>query len=80
LREPPFYALPVHSGLGGTSGGPRTDPDGRVLDAGGTAVPGLYAVGNVAASPFGSAYPGTGATLGVALVSGVQAGRAAAGD
>ena len=28
----------------------------------GTAVPGLYAAGNVAASPFGPAYPGTGAT------------------
>lgn len=80
LREPPFYALPVHLGLGGTSGGPRTDPDGRVLCDDGTAVPGLYAAGNVASSPFGSAYPGTGTTIGLALVSGVQAGRAAARD
>ncbi|MGW0759269.1 FAD-dependent oxidoreductase [Streptomyces sp. NPDC002814] len=80
LREPPFYAVPVHLGLGGTSGGPRTDPDGRVLCEDGTAVPGLYAAGNVASSPFGSAYPGTGTTIGLALVSGVQAGRAAARD
>jgi succinate dehydrogenase/fumarate reductase flavoprotein subunit len=80
LREPPFYAVPVHLGVGGTSGGPRTDPDGRVLGGDETPVPGLYAAGNVAAGPFGAVYPGTGATLGAALVSGVQAGRAAAGD
>lgn len=80
LREPPFHAVPVHIGLGGTSGGPRTDPDGRVLSDGGTAVPWLYAAGNVAASPFGGAYPGTGATIGQALVFGARAGRAAAVD
>ncbi|WP_055616624.1 FAD-dependent oxidoreductase [Streptomyces phaeochromogenes] len=80
LYAPPFYAVPVRPGLGGTSGGPRTDPDGRVLRDDGAAVPGLYAAGNVAAGPFGSAYPGTGATIGQALVFGAQAGRAAAGD
>jgi len=80
LREPPFYAVPVHLGVGGTSGGPRTDGDGRVLRADGTAVPGLYAAGNAAAGPLGSAYPGTGATLGAALVTGARAGRAAAED
>jgi 3-oxosteroid 1-dehydrogenase len=80
LWEPPFYAVPVHLGVGGTSGGPRTDPDGRVLRDDGSAVPGLYAAGNVAASPFRGAYPGTGATIGQALVFGAQAGRAAAGD
>ena len=79
-QEPPFYAVQVHLGLGGTSGGPHTDPDGRVLREDGTAVPGLYAAGNAAAGPFGSAYPGTGATIGPALVFGAQAGRAAAGD
>ncbi|WP_328843718.1 FAD-dependent oxidoreductase [Streptomyces sp. NBC_00258] len=80
LYAPPFYAVPVRPGLGGTGGGPRTDPDGRVLSDDGTAVSGLYAAGNVAAGPFGSAYPGTGATIGQALVFGAQAGRAAAGD
>lgn len=79
-QEPPFYAVPVHLGVGGTSGGPHTDPDGRVLDDNGTAIQGLYAAGNVAAGPFGSTYPGTGATIGPALVFGAQAGRAAAGD
>jgi succinate dehydrogenase/fumarate reductase flavoprotein subunit len=80
LREPPFHAVPVHLGVGGTSGGPRTDPDGRVLSDDGTAVAGLYAAGNVAASPFGGAYPGTGTTIGQALVFGARAGRAAAED
>ncbi|GAA2593684.1 FAD-dependent oxidoreductase [Streptomyces axinellae] len=80
LREPPFYALRVYPGVGGTSGGPRTDADGRVLRADGNAVPGLYGAGNAVASPFGSAYPGTGGTIGPALVLGAQAGRAAAGD
>ncbi|QIZ35960.1 FAD-dependent oxidoreductase [Saccharopolyspora sp. ASAGF58] len=80
LTEPPFSALPVHAGLGGTKGGPRTDPHGRVLHVEGGVIRGLYAAGNVAASPFGFAYPGTGGTLGQALVFGALAGEAAAGD
>ncbi|MFD9061156.1 FAD-dependent oxidoreductase [Kitasatospora purpeofusca] len=80
LEEPPFYALRVHSGLGGTSGGPQTDADGRILHASGSPIAGLYGAGNAVASPFGPSYPGTGATIGLALVFGAQAGRAAAGD
>ncbi|WP_327591636.1 FAD-dependent oxidoreductase [Streptomyces chartreusis] len=80
LNEPPFYALHVHLGLGGTNGGPHTDADGRILRDDGSAIPGLYGAGNAVASPFGTAYPGTGATLGPALVLGAQAGKAAAGD
>ena len=44
------------------------------------AVPGLYAAGNAAASPFGTATAAGGATLGPALVFGFRAGEAAAGD
>ncbi|WP_331769087.1 FAD-dependent oxidoreductase (plasmid) [Embleya sp. NBC_00888] len=80
LAEGPFYAVPVHAGLGGTKGGPRTDGDGRVLHIDGGPVPGLYAAGNAAASPFGYAYPGTGTTLGQALTFGALAGKAAATD
>ncbi|MCX2954712.1 FAD-dependent oxidoreductase [Lentzea sp. NEAU-D7] len=80
LSEPPYYAVAVHAGLGGTKGGPRTDERGRVVHVDGSVVPGLYAAGNAAASPFGMAYPGTGTTLGQALTFGDSAGRAAATD
>jgi 3-oxosteroid 1-dehydrogenase len=80
LCEAPFYALQVHLGCMGTKGGPRTDDRGRVLSAGGGRVPGLYAAGNAAASPFGTATAAGGATLGPALVFGFRAGEAAATD
>jgi succinate dehydrogenase/fumarate reductase flavoprotein subunit len=81
LEEAPYYAVRVLPGCLGTKGGPRTDPDGRVLRAlDGRPIGGLYAAGNAAASPFGLAYPGAGGTLGPALVFGVRAGEAAAGD
>ncbi len=81
LTKPPFYALAVEAGILGTKGGPRTDADARVLRAADrTPIPGLYAAGNAAASPMGLAYPGAGGTIGPALVFGIRAGRAAAGD
>ena len=46
----------------------------------GSPVAGLYAAGNVAANPFGTATPAGGGTLGPALVFGFRAGEAAAGD
>jgi succinate dehydrogenase/fumarate reductase flavoprotein subunit len=80
LRQAPFYALPVHLGCMGTKGGPRTDDRGRVVALDGSRVAGLYAAGNVAASPFGAATPAGGGTLGPALVFGFRAGEAAADD
>jgi len=80
LCEAPFYALEVHLGCMGTKGGPRTDDHGRVLSARRVPVPGLYAAGNAAASPFGTATAAGGATLGPALVFGFRAGEASAGD
>jgi succinate dehydrogenase/fumarate reductase flavoprotein subunit len=79
LAEPPFYAVEVHLGCMGTKGGPRTDDRGRVLSAAGV-VPGLYAAGNAAACPFGTATAAGGATLGPALVFGYRAGEAAVAD
>jgi succinate dehydrogenase/fumarate reductase flavoprotein subunit len=64
----------------GTKGGPRTDDSGRVLSLDGSVVGALYAAGNVAANPFGTATPAGGATLGPALVFGFRAGEAAASD
>ncbi|GAA1538642.1 FAD-dependent oxidoreductase [Nocardioides humi] len=81
LVTPPFYALEIHPGAIGTKGGPRTDAEGRVQRPGGSGgLPGLYAAGNVAASPFGAMYAGGGGTIGPALVFGFRAGEAAAAD
>lgn len=77
LTNPPFHAVRLRPGLLGTKGGPRTDGDARVLDLDGEPIPGLFAAGNVAASPFGMAYPGAGGTIGPALVFGTRAGEAA---
>src|SRR4051812_3916867 len=78
LDEPPYHALAVRSGALGTKGGPRVDPDARVLDPAGAPIPGLYAAGNVMGSPFGMTYGGAGGTLGPAMVFGYLAGRHAA--
>jgi succinate dehydrogenase/fumarate reductase flavoprotein subunit len=80
LAEAPFYGFEVHLGCMGTKGGPRIDHHGRVLTTEGTVIPGLYAAGNAAASPFGTATPAGGSTLGPALVFGFRAGEAAAAD
>jgi succinate dehydrogenase/fumarate reductase flavoprotein subunit len=74
----PFYAVPVESGTLGTSGGPRIDVHGRVLDTHDQPIAGLYAAGNVAAAPTAMAYGGAGGTLGPILVFGRLAGLAAA--
>ncbi|GAA3756591.1 FAD-dependent oxidoreductase [Microbacterium kribbense] len=80
LAEPPYSAIPLHPGVLGTSGGLRTDDDGRVLDWTGSPIAGLYAAGNVAASVFRNNYPGGGATIGSAVTRAFVAGAAAAVD
>ena len=79
LSVGPFYAVPVHCGALGTSGGLSTDEHGRVVDFSGVPIDGLYAAGNVSASVFHGAYPGGGATLGSAVVRAFVAGRHIAG-
>jgi succinate dehydrogenase/fumarate reductase flavoprotein subunit len=74
----PYYATIIAPGMLDSKGGPVTDPDGRVLDADGAPIPGLYGVGNCVASPSGKAYWAGGATIGPALTFGHLAGRAAA--
>jgi succinate dehydrogenase/fumarate reductase flavoprotein subunit len=78
VQTPPFYGLEIDPGTIGTSGGPRINANGQVLDQQGNPMPGLYAAGNDSASPFGAAYPGGGATVGPATVFGWLAGKAAA--
>ena len=79
LDEPPFYAVAIRIGALGTSGGPRTDERGRVLDRSGGTIPGLWAAGNVMAAPTATVYAGAGGTLGPAMTFGYLAGRDAAG-
>jgi succinate dehydrogenase/fumarate reductase flavoprotein subunit len=75
LDNPPYYAVVVHPGALGTNGGPRLTANGEVCSRAGGVVPGLYAAGNTAASAFGWAYPGGGATIGQGMVFGYLAGR-----
>lgn len=74
----PYYAVPIQAGAMGTKGGPRTDPDGRVLHVNGQPIPGLFAAGNAMAGATGRAYGGAGGTIGPAMVFGYRAGYAAA--
>ncbi|MGO9041383.1 MAG: FAD-dependent oxidoreductase [Mycobacterium sp.] len=74
----PYYAVPVCIGAMGTKGGPRTDPDGRVLHVSGEPIPGLLAAGNAMGGVTGRAYGGAGGTIGPAMVFGYRAGHAAA--
>ena len=67
----------MRSGTLGTSGGPRTDLRGRVLDTRGKVIPGLFAAGNVAAAPTGMVYGGAGGTLGPFITFACRAGMAA---
>jgi 3-oxosteroid 1-dehydrogenase len=66
--DAPFYAARFVLSDLGTKGGLVTDEVGRVLRQDGSAIPGLYAASNSAASVFGGVYPGPGAPLGSAMV------------
>jgi 3-oxosteroid 1-dehydrogenase len=79
LDRGPFYAVEIKSGALGTKGGPRTDANANVLDVDGQPIPGLYAAGNVMASPMGMTYGGAGGTIAPGMVFGFIAGRHAAG-
>jgi succinate dehydrogenase/fumarate reductase flavoprotein subunit len=75
LEDGPFYAIRLVVGDIGTFAGLVTDERTRVLDADRNPIPGLYAVGNDAASIMGGNYPGAGITLGPALTFGYVAGN-----
>lgn len=75
----PFYAVKMVLSDLGTCGGLRADDHARVLREDGTAIEGLYAIGNTAANAFGHSYPGAGATIAQGLVYGYIAALDAAG-
>jgi len=75
LEKAPFYAVPIYAGDIGTNGGVATNENAQAIDAEGNLIPGLYVVGNNAASVMGESYPGAGSTLGPAMTFGYVAGR-----
>ena len=79
LSRAPFYAVKVLPGSLGTFAGLNTNPKAQVLNAAGVPIPGLFAVGNDAASIMGGNYPSGGITLGPAMTFGYIAGRVLAG-
>lgn len=79
LIKGPFYAVKMVLSDLGTCGGLKTDERARVLREDGSAIAGLYAIGNTAANAFGTTYPGAGATIAQGLVYGYIAAREASG-
>ena len=80
IDQGPFYAMPIYPGDIGTNGGLLTNARAQVVDDKGTAIAGLFAVGNNAASAMGESYPGAGVTLGPALTFGYIAARTMTGS
>jgi 3-oxosteroid 1-dehydrogenase len=78
LDNGPFYAVQMVLSDLGTCGGLRADDRARVRREDGSAIGGLYAIGNTAANAFGTTYPGAGATIAQGLVYGYVAARHAA--
>jgi tricarballylate dehydrogenase len=78
LDTPPFEAFAVTCGVTFTFGGLKIDRTGRVIDADGAAIPGLYAAGELVGGLFYNNYPG-GSGLMAGAVFGRIAGAGAAG-
>ncbi|TYL45316.1 3-oxosteroid 1-dehydrogenase [Nocardioides sp. BGMRC 2183] len=78
IEKGPFYAVKIVPGDLGTKGGLVTDEHARVLREDGTAIPGLYAAGNVSSAVMGNTYPGPGGTIGPAIVFGYLAAESIA--
>ena len=76
IDTPPYYAMAVYPSTLGSSVGLRADGDGRVLNAMGEPIAGLFACGNDTASIMRGHYPGPGITLGPALVFAYRAAMA----
>jgi succinate dehydrogenase/fumarate reductase flavoprotein subunit len=75
IERGPFFAVQLFIGDLGTFAGLKANENAQVLNADGKPIPGLYSVGNDAASIMGGNYPGGGITLGPALTFGYIAAR-----
>lgn len=79
LDKKPFYAIKLVPGSLGTFAGIKTTPLGQALNPDGTAIAGLFAVGNDMSSIMGGNYPSGGITLGPGMTFGYVIGRTLAG-
>ena len=70
VAEAPYYGIEIFPGDIGTKGGLLTNEYAQVMSKNDQPIPGLYAIGNCAASVTGRYYPGAGATLGPAMTFG----------
>lgn len=75
IEKPPFYAVACVPGDVGTAGGLLADEHARALTPDGQVIEGLYAAGNCAASVFGRAYPGAGASIAASMVFSLRAAQ-----
>jgi len=80
LETSPFYALDFTAATVGllTTGGLRTNTKAQVLDVNGQVIPGLYSAGRNAFGVIARHYPGSGTSVGDALIFGRIAGKDAA--
>jgi succinate dehydrogenase/fumarate reductase flavoprotein subunit len=79
VETPPFYCTKIYPATLGTAGGLKINGKAQVLDMSDQPIPGLYACGCTAGSPFGPAYPGGGGPVGSTCTMGYVAGRVAMG-
>ena len=78
LERPPFYCLELKTSSVGTKGGAMTNDKWQVLREDGTAIKGLYAVGNCSAAIIGPITVAAASTLGAGMTEAYIAGRDAA--
>ncbi len=74
LDKSPFYGCRLYPGGPNTQGGPRRNPQGRILNTDGDTIKGLYGAGELG-SVFGMIYPSGGSNIGECIVSGRLAGE-----
>ena len=75
LDTPPFVAYPVTGGITFTFGGVRVTDRAQVVSTSWSAIPGLYACGEMVGGLFHGNYPG-----GTGLMSGAVFGRLAGAE
>ncbi len=78
IAQPPFYAVAITPGSVGTFAGLKTDAYARVLDATGTSIDGLFAIGDDMSSIMAGHCPANGIALGPGMTFGYIAAHAIA--